>query len=417
MNQLQQKKYIGIVILCLWVVNAAAQLNWKQVFSGTTSNLLCVNRCDDRYIAVGENGTIITSDDGALWSVARSTVKDILRNVCLGENGYVAVGDNGTILRSDDSRTWTKQESGTDLILTNLLCGNGVYITSARENRGVVYRSTDAINWEAVTIAGAEYSSFDAAAYAQGLFVICGINGDPSGPVTGTPEAYISEDGSTWNVYPMNCDTAAKIKTLLWTGNEFMAFSYKLKPQPMVCGVHLSPNAKTWTYQIIPPSSAFTPIRCKTMALGAAGYIGVGSDNKMIHSPDGIQWKSITTTIPHQTESIIWDGKSYFAAGTLGEIFISYPDNQVALAGLTSIHMVHGHAPEPALQPLFNLRGQRCMVIAGNRHSLKNIHSRLPVGIADGFYLLPFVSSGRATRVESNYSTAAHILCNVSVTR
>jgi photosystem II stability/assembly factor-like uncharacterized protein len=52
------------------------------------------------FVAVGRNGTILTSRDGVNWTRRTSPTRDWLNSVTYGNGRFVAVGDYGTILTS-----------------------------------------------------------------------------------------------------------------------------------------------------------------------------------------------------------------------------------------------------------------------------------------------------------------------------
>jgi len=87
-------------------------LTWQRVALGTLPravNLNDVAWLGDRYVAVGNRGTIITSNsDGTLWTDRSSGADNVSLNAVAG-NGTVTVcvGTNGTILTSSDAIAWT----------------------------------------------------------------------------------------------------------------------------------------------------------------------------------------------------------------------------------------------------------------------------------------------------------------------
>ena len=63
------------------------------------------------FVAVGDDGRILTTPDGAGWKSRSSGTFDHLRAIAYGNDTFVAVGDKGTVLTSSDGRTWTKVTS------------------------------------------------------------------------------------------------------------------------------------------------------------------------------------------------------------------------------------------------------------------------------------------------------------------
>jgi len=98
--------------------------SWVSRVSGTIRNLNGVY-CGSRCVAVGEYGTILSSsDNGATWSSQPSGTTQILNGIYCGSR-CVAVGEYGTILTSGDGGvTWIAQSSGTTQILNGVYCGS-----------------------------------------------------------------------------------------------------------------------------------------------------------------------------------------------------------------------------------------------------------------------------------------------------
>jgi len=110
------------------------------------------------YVAVGADGTVITSTDGTTWkSVAVNTTRD-LRGVTFGvlttitgltttaTNVFVATGAAGTVLTSNDGLTWTLQ-SPISTNTVNAVAFGGRFV--AVGNAGRIYTSADGASWQA----------------------------------------------------------------------------------------------------------------------------------------------------------------------------------------------------------------------------------------------------------------------------
>ena len=65
------------------------------------------------YVAVGANGTILTSSDGTSWTERTSGTSNDLFEVTYENSTFVTIGNGGTILTSTDATTWTSGTSGT----------------------------------------------------------------------------------------------------------------------------------------------------------------------------------------------------------------------------------------------------------------------------------------------------------------
>ena len=92
----------------IFTSTTGAETNTEQT-SGTSENLVDVIYANGTYVAVGENGTIVTSSDASTWTVETSGTTNNLNGVSYNDTDseFIVVGDNNTILTSSDASTWT----------------------------------------------------------------------------------------------------------------------------------------------------------------------------------------------------------------------------------------------------------------------------------------------------------------------
>ena len=117
-------------------------------------NLNRVRYFRDRYIAVGDNGTIIVSGtDGVSWTRVTSGVScglhDVTQGPAVTNSIYVAVGRGGCIVTSTDNVTWTARNSTTPADLFAVCYTGGRFLAMGQNGAGVY--STDGITWSAYT--------------------------------------------------------------------------------------------------------------------------------------------------------------------------------------------------------------------------------------------------------------------------
>ncbi len=86
---------------------------WSVASSGTEKGLSVVMWADDRFIAVGDGGTVLASPDGVTWSALASGISDDLRSLTWTGKRLVAVSAEGRLLTSESGTSWTEQ--GTNL--------------------------------------------------------------------------------------------------------------------------------------------------------------------------------------------------------------------------------------------------------------------------------------------------------------
>src|SRR5947207_15423008 len=81
------------------------------------------------------------------WHVRYSAPEGIyVGSVAAGQDRFVAVGPNGRIVTSSDAIQWTLAQSGTSARLDSVAAGNGAFVVTGY--RGTVIQSTDGTNWQ-----------------------------------------------------------------------------------------------------------------------------------------------------------------------------------------------------------------------------------------------------------------------------
>ena len=75
-------------------------------FSNTLQDLNSVIYAQNEFIAVGNGGAIIASNDGTIWSPKVSNTNFNLNDIIYDGNRFITVGDNGTIGVSSDKNYW-----------------------------------------------------------------------------------------------------------------------------------------------------------------------------------------------------------------------------------------------------------------------------------------------------------------------
>ncbi len=131
----------------------------------------------DKFVAVGDAGTIITSVDGVNWTSQTFRSDDFpsddLHNVTYGNGTYVAVGVNGVVLTSSDGNKWMMVGRLDVQDLTGAAYGDGTIVAVGSDIGGgmITYRS-DSGTWSYHII---DYrADIQAIAYGNNTFVLGG---------------------------------------------------------------------------------------------------------------------------------------------------------------------------------------------------------------------------------------------------
>lgn len=145
---------------------------------GLTANLNSVVFDGSRFVALGDDGSIITSTDSPAltWSDATAIVgaPAMMNALAVGAGKYVAVGDTGAIYTSSDSATtWDVQTSGTASNLYGISYVNGNFIAVGAS--GTLLTSTNGVDW--TTQASMTGSNLRGVAYGASTYVAVGDTG------------------------------------------------------------------------------------------------------------------------------------------------------------------------------------------------------------------------------------------------
>lgn len=167
---------------------------WVIQASGTTSALLAItygsaNPRGGSIVAVGADGTIITKGpDSNGWTLRMSGTQVRLTAVALGPRAFLAVGDQGTALTSSDTINWTRQDSGTTENFGSVAYGNGRFVVAAKHP--MVFVSADnGVSFQRHQVGPVDQAApTNAVTFGSGRFYVSGSNG-----------VYTSTDGESWN--------------------------------------------------------------------------------------------------------------------------------------------------------------------------------------------------------------------------
>jgi hypothetical protein len=93
----------------------------------------------DRLVAVGQNGCVLASADGAHWQATPAGTTAWLNAADFFEDTWFVVGNQGTVLGSPDATNWFNFGTLTKKSLYGVCIDNGQLITVGSE--GVILRS------------------------------------------------------------------------------------------------------------------------------------------------------------------------------------------------------------------------------------------------------------------------------------
>ena len=103
---------------------------WDFPSSGTGKNLRGAAYGNDRFVIVGNDGTILNSLEGADWtnSAMGCLSTNNLRGITYANGAFAAVGNFGAIRTSAEGAIWTCRSSGTTNNLHSVAYGHGTFV-------------------------------------------------------------------------------------------------------------------------------------------------------------------------------------------------------------------------------------------------------------------------------------------------
>ena len=173
-------------------------IDWDlNLVPGTMTNtvFLGVGGTSTNFYAVGSAGAIIRSTNGITWDsvTPAPTTNDLQGFAVLGDN-LLAAGARGTLLASTNGKTWTKRTTPTVNFLSSIETFPGGVVVSG--DYGTILVSSDGINWASRGLATTNW--FYQVRYLNGVLLIVGENGVVLTSTNGTTWASRSSGTTAW---------------------------------------------------------------------------------------------------------------------------------------------------------------------------------------------------------------------------
>ena len=190
------------------------------------------------------SGLIASARGQSQWTVVPSGTTSSLNAIAFGKGLFVAVGDNGTILTSADGNVWTPRTSGTTDRLLAIALGNGRFVATRANRASPAITSSDGINWTPVSLTDANgqpasSGASDAIVFGGGRFLALG-----SGAFSHSTEIMASADGISFQTvnyarYPAPDYLSEALKSVIYFRGQY----YASTPDQ---GFLVSPDAISW---------------------------------------------------------------------------------------------------------------------------------------------------------------------------
>jgi hypothetical protein len=284
-------------VVTLTVTRAGPLDRWTQRNPLPQSqSIMSIAHSTNRFVAVGERGTIMISPDGASWTLQNRRADVALNGVAYGQGLFVAVGDSGTILSSFDGTNWAYRYTAASTPLNAVTFGGGRFVAVGTTlGLTLVLTSTNAIDWERTPLNGV--SAQQCTTYGNGLFV-----------AAGSSSIIISTNGRNWGL-AFNVDT--QIESITYADGRYVAVGND-------GAVLVSTDGLSWMSR-----AAITARRLLSVAYGAGRFVAAGARGIIIASTDSVTWTGVTSGTPDRMETMDFLGGVFVTAGENGTIITS----------------------------------------------------------------------------------------------
>jgi hypothetical protein len=260
---------------------------------------------DNQFMAVGQNGDILTSPNGKNWTPRTSGVSTSLFGIARSSNKWVVAGSFGTILTSPDGVTWSRQ-----LDIPNNIHFMGVAWSGSRwvavgeqvpETRPAIFTSTDAVVWNRVNLPANLWGKLNAVTWANNKFVAVGKNFSPF--------VISSADGINWGNQASTNEMQGELVDIVWNGSQYAAVGFEVAAT--------STDGINWNF------AKASNLGLTGLAWSGKHYIAVGITG-IYKSTDGLSWIRLNDS-PYIPRSVAWSGYAYVTVGFISPILMLSP--------------------------------------------------------------------------------------------
>ncbi len=128
------------------------------VVSNNSNNLNCITANDKVVVVGGDNGTILFSSEGKIFSTVESGTNDNINGITCNNGLFIAGGDGGTIIISKNGDSWSRIESEVKGNIVSVTANDSFFIGVT--DRGEILISKDGFNWQ-IKDYNKEYSGYN----------------------------------------------------------------------------------------------------------------------------------------------------------------------------------------------------------------------------------------------------------------
>jgi hypothetical protein len=302
---------IGMLLSLTWTPSSPAGEpleTWTLYDSGVTNFLQNAVFANGLFVAVGYEGSIVTSVDGTNWSAQNSGTLDSLYTITHGAGLFVAAGNRGALTVSEDGYTWTPINSGTANPLFGSTYGDGKWVVAGGSN---ILVSVNGFQWVNQRSPFLPQAFLNTIAYGAGRFVGVGAGGYAVWSTNGLDWA--RSDSPLGNHFSMIYAGGQ----FLATGGGFVGFSETAT----------SPDGVVWTSQALASFVSLIDVQYGNGRYLAAGlfltFPPPDGLEFLFESTDGLEWTLRSLPAPRPIVGLTYAHGRFYGVGAGGIILES----------------------------------------------------------------------------------------------
>jgi hypothetical protein len=269
------------------------------------NDLFAVTYGGGKFVAVGRNGTLISSADGTNWNLHNIRTTAELNDVAYGNGRFIAVGEESLLLTSTNAENWSIVPTAPGLEFFAAAYGDGRFIVVGRPNFTAspkILLSSNGVDWVDATFPTPSASWLRTVAYGAGAFVTTDMSA----------QTLRSTDLVNWVVTANNLNGVEAVKFLnggfVAVGNAGL--------------IAASSDGSAWTLHSVNTG------RIYDVSHGAGRYVAVGARGLIIEvgNPADV-WMPIIPPTVNRLEGIVFGNDLFVAVGEGGTI-LTFNDGQ-----------------------------------------------------------------------------------------
>ncbi|MFC4598085.1 hypothetical protein [Cohnella hongkongensis] len=302
-------------ITTTYAASDSNSVQWYRASSQMVSNNLNDIVVNDRqvYVAVGDEGTILSSSDAKTWSAANFTGTVKLTSAATNGQAFVAAGEQ-TIVTSKDGVNWTQGNWKKSPTLGELISPS--YKKAIDQSYTVNWKTKlpiSSLNVESVIWDGQRFVAIGYWRAEAGKPKKKNAAEPQTASLSGT-FAITSPDGLKWDIKGID----AYGNKLVFTGKKYVAINFNR--------VYISADLVEWKEYVPEAFKSRTAFSFKDLIYQNGTFFavywdpGISAQTGVIYtSKDGIHWKEETSGFKNRVmNTILWDGVQYWIGGAHG---------------------------------------------------------------------------------------------------